>query len=75
MHQNKSEDTEESQWVADLDPYQNLSSWHSEQWFYNLTEYIPGVSIHMLVDPGNMANVPSNNKKSFFECGCIFEAF
>ena len=54
MQRNKSEDTEEFQGSVVSNQYQNLSSWQSEEWFYNLTEYIPGVSIQGYTTDGTV---------------------
>jgi len=45
MHHKESKGTVKGRRNFDNDQYQGLSLWQSEEWFYSLTEYIPGVSI------------------------------
>lgn len=53
MRQQEFEGIEENQ-KSDVDQFIDLSLWQSEEWFYSLSEYIPGVSIQGYTTDGTV---------------------
>lgn len=53
MQRKKSENSKKRRKMTD-DQSQDIFSWQSDDWFYNLTEYIPGVSIQGYTSDGTV---------------------